>query len=146
MLNKISIIFSTSIIVILVLLAFYYESKPSANNNISKTADVSLYSSQSEKICKMLNSALSKYKLGNSDLAYSLADSAYWDVYDNLLEIKYRSFGTPAEIFATENKFHSISSAMQTKFTGDRYNASKNNIQQLCSIIKKQAAVLNKNI
>ena len=146
MLSKISIICSTSLIVLLVLLGVFYESNSSAATNSHIKAGVSLYTSQSNKICAMLNSALSKYQSGDSDAASSIASSAYWDVYDNLLEIKYRSFGTPAEIFSTENKFHSISSELQTKFTNDRYNSSKNNIQQLCSIIKKQAAVLNKNI
>ena len=52
----------------------------------------------------MLNQTLGLYQNKEIKKAYETAENAYWNVYDNVLEIKYRSYATPAYIFSVESE------------------------------------------
>ena len=107
--------------------------------------EVNLYQKQADKICKMLDNAFTLYKGKQSKKAYDLAESAYWDVYDNVLEIKYRSYATPAYIFGVEGKFHAASTLMTVPITAKNTADISTQIKALCTEVNAEAAYLNKH-
>ena len=109
------------------------------------TTEVNLYQKQANKICKMLDDAFTLYKNKQSKKAYTLAESAYWDVYDNVLEIKYRSYATPAYIFGVEGKFHAASTALAAPISAKNTAAITTQIKALCTEVNAEVAYLNKH-
>ena len=124
-----------SVFTLAILLFFIKGLSGSVSNK--KTSET-IYTRQASQICMDLNRAHSLFKQGKNREAYQLSQQAYWQKYDNLIEIKYRSYGTPQEIFETENSFHEISQLIATKNMG-KSRQIKRKINNLCKIIKKQA-------
>ncbi|MED7789438.1 hypothetical protein [Francisella sp. 19X1-34] len=138
----VSIIIIIAIIVI-VLGALSTTTKKSDHSIVNKSSK-SLYDRQAEKICSMLEQASELYKNNNSAKAVKVSDSAYWDVYDNIMEIKYRSYTSPADIFSIENSFHGYSDMLKqpvSKAQLARINKARANI---CKELDKEAKILNK--
>ena len=87
----------------------------------SKTrSSSSIFTDQANIITSKLFCALEGYKGGHGESAHDIVEDAYWNTYDNILEIKYRSFVSPAKIFSVENEFHTLSHQMSlaSKNTG----------------------------
>lgn len=129
------------ILIILLALGFWHSSK----NNMKITGSENLYQKQADKICMMLNQALSLYQKKAIKKAYETAENAYWNVYDNVLEIKYRSYATPAYIFSVESEFHATSTLMTAPVTDKKIQAIKTKVKWLCAEVNKEAAYLNKH-
>lgn len=120
------------------------KSKPSASHSMI-VIKTSLFQQQVQKICGMLNNAEILYSKSKFKQAHALSETAYWDVYDNILEIKYRSYGTPAEIFAVENQFHNYSSMLKAPLSIEKQKRITLARVSICKTIKKQADILDKN-
>jgi hypothetical protein len=146
-------------LLIILLLGFFFllifkpgQQKHTQESHINKTKTTqataikhSLYQKQSAKICGMLTSAVDLYTKTQHKKAYDLAESAYWDVYDNILEIKYRSYGTPQEIFSVENNFHAFSKSLKIANSDAHLKKINSAKTDLCKTIKKQADILDQH-
>lgn len=109
------------------------------NQHISQ----SLYDKQAVKICTMLKQASVLYQNGNSNKAVKISDSAYWDVYDNIMEIKYRSYTSPSDIFSIENSFHGYSDMLQKPFSSEQFKKINKAREEICKEMHKEAKILN---
>lgn len=111
--------------------------------NNKKGSTTNIFSSQAQSVCFMLDKADKLYKSKKYKRAFTVAEASYWDNYDNFLEIKYRPYATPAEIFSVENEFHDLSDKI------DKEKEKTQNIhimaEKLCREIKNQAKILAKN-
>lgn len=106
-----------------------------------------LYTDQARIICQRLQQALQSYQHGKGQVAYQQVEDSYWNVYDNILEIKYRSYATPALIFSVENNFHDLSHAMQQIAEPPTAVQSKQVKQQvfaLCHEVQKESLILTR--
>lgn len=129
------------ILIILLVLGVWHSSK----NIMKVTSSENLYQKQADKVCTMLHQALSLYQNKAIQKAYETAENAYWNVYDNVLEIKYRSYATPAYIFSVESEFHAISALITAPVTNKKVQAIKTKIKGLCAEVNKEAEYLNKH-
>jgi len=93
----------------------------------------------------MLEKSIQLYQSKQVKQASHLSDSAYWDVYDNILEIKYRSYVTPRYIFNVENKFHQLSASITQPITTKKIALSQKKANLLCIEVNKEAKFLQKN-
>jgi len=107
--------------------------------------EVNLYQKQADTICAMLNNAFKLYQHGHPKKAYGLAENTYWEVYDNVLEIKYRAYVTPAYIFAVEGKFHEVSASMNKPVTAKHSTVILQQIKALCTEVNTEANYLIKH-
>ncbi len=140
---KKSFIFIGIAVVLLILLALGVWR---SNQNSPKTkSTTNLYQKQADKICSMLHQALMLYQNKNIKKAYNIAENAYWNVYDNVLEIKYRSYATPAYIFSVESEFHAISTLMTAPVTHKKIQAIQKKSKALCAEVNKEAKYLSKH-
>ncbi|QIW10023.1 hypothetical protein [Francisella sp. LA112445] len=128
-------------IVVIVLGALNTTTKKSDSTVISKR---SLYDRQTEKICSMLQQASALYQNNNSIKAVKVSDSAYWDVYDNIMEIKYRSYTSPADIFSIENSFHGYSDMLKQPASKNQLVKINKARLDICKELSKEAKILNK--
>lgn len=117
-----------------IVIAMKSVSAPSAS-----VATVGLYQKQANKICKMLDDATTLYQGGKIDKAKKIASNAYWQVYDDILEIKYRSQVSPSRIFAIENTFHAIPKMMTKPVTNTKVSQIAAHAKQLCQEVNKEA-------
>lgn len=118
---------------------------PQDGNNNKIQNKGSLYDQQAHKICTMLTTASNLYKAKKYEEAAKTSDSAYWDVYDNIMEIKYRSFASPGDIFEVENKFHSYTSKLRSPYTSQSMSQIIKHRDILCNEMYKEAKILNQN-
>ncbi|MED7820098.1 MULTISPECIES: hypothetical protein [unclassified Francisella] len=117
--------------------------KQSSSSNSQKKLSKSLYDKQAKKICLMLKQASVRYKDNNSVEAVKISDSAYWDVYDNIMEIKYRSYTSPSDIFSIENSFHGYSDMLQKPFSSEQFKKINKVREEICKEMHKEAKILN---
>lgn len=137
----ISIIVIAFILIILLFASMFQPTKDQTHNSGQK----SLYQQQADKICTMLHQAMRRYLAADAKQAYNISENAYWDVYDNILEIKYRPYVTPAYIFSVEGKFHAISDLMKAPVTDKNKQAIRTKIKTLCIEVNRQAHELEKH-
>lgn len=112
--------------------------KPSATKQLT-----SIYSKQANLICKQLNQAQAHYEQGHAKKAHQLAEDAYWNIYDNILEIKYRSYATPATIFSVEQSFHQLSDLFEKPYSAEQIIMIKQSVTSICKNMHQQAKLLN---
>ena len=106
---------------------------------------VSLYQAQARKICNMLYSSIKAYKAGNYDKAFTTSNSAYWDVYDNILEIKFRPDATPAKIFSVEDQFHDLSAQLKSKKNLVHLKDINKKANKLCKEVTSESNYITEN-
>lgn len=128
--------------IFLLLLIVFFVIRPGHLNNQPSTSSVNLYQQQANKICQMLDRARVLYQNNHAKEAYDLAENSYWNVYDNILEIKYRSYATPAYIFAVENAFHQVSTLMTQPLTPANTKEITKRNKALCAEVNKEAHYL----
>lgn len=128
------------VLIILLALGVWHTNR----NSPKMTGAENLYQKQADKICAMLHQALTFYQNKEIKKAYNTAENAYWNVYDNVLEIKYRSYATPAYIFSVESEFHAISALMTAPVTDKKIQAIQKKNKALCAEVNKEAKYLNK--
>ena len=109
-----------------------------------KPSNMSLYQSQAKKICTMLDNSYAILKKGQPKQAYTISENAYWDVYDNILEIKYRPDATPAYIFGVEGQFHELSAQIKLN-NPNQLPDIHHRIKNLCLEVNKEANYITKN-
>lgn len=133
------ILFMVAVIVIITLGFFVLVSQGSLTND-SAAKPVNLYYAQADKVCSMLKQSVALYQTNKLTQAHALAEGAYWDVYDNILEIKYRPYVSPGDLFGVEEQFHQFSNLiLQTDSNVQQVNKS---MQTLCDEVNKQAKFL----
>ena len=121
------------------------KNKNNGKLQINNEKNISIYTIQSNKICKNLDKAIKYYKKKNYDKAYNLVDDSYWNIYDNILEIKYRSYATPAKIFTVEKMFHSLAENMKKPISKDQLESNITDSIKLCNETKNESKILIKN-
>ncbi|WP_150466278.1 hypothetical protein [Francisella sp. SYW-9] len=130
-------------IIVIVLGSLNTTTKKSDSSTVGSTSK-SLYDRQVEKICSMLEQAGVLYQNNNSAKAVKVSDSAYWDVYDNIMEIKYRSYTSPADIFSIENSFHGYSDMLKQPVSKNQLAKINKARLDICKELNKEAKILNK--
>ena len=139
-LKKPLLLISAIALIFIIILIIYAARMPNAPKGKGKPEQhKSLYQQQADKICLMLNQAVQHYKAGNIKKAYTVSENAYWNVYDNILEIKYRPYATPATIFTVEGEFHATSDLMKKPLTSQNLDAVNKKVKALCAEVNKQA-------
>lgn len=137
--KSLALIIIIALACVIMLLAYGAHMSDALRGSKKVDSHASLYQKQADKICLMLDQAMQYYKKGNTEKAYSLSEDAYWNVYDNILEIKYRPYATPAHIFSVESQFHAISDLMHKPITSKNLKVLNKKITTLCSEVNKQA-------
>lgn len=137
------IVISIFIIATAIILILPPQNKKSTSTSVKNNG--SLYDQQANKICSMLTKASELYKTKKYEEAAKTSDSAYWDVYDNIMEIKYRSFASPSDIFEVENKFHAYTDKLRIPYTPQNMSQIIRHKNMICDEMQKEAQILNKN-
>lgn len=78
--------------------------------------------------------------------AKSIASSAYWDVYDGVIEIKYRSYASPAQIYDVEQKFHTLANLIEPPVSKQKEQTIKSKMDDVCNEVIREANLLNKEL
>ena len=135
------------LIIIFIIILIIFSSRDGDKKNQKKVTDhLSIYSSQAEKICKDLNKSLDLYKNNSYEKASKLVEDSYWNIYDNILEIQYRSYATPSQIFQIEENFHELSKNMKIPYSTKQFDANKSKVLSLCKEMRFESKLLNKSL
>lgn len=139
-LKKPLLLISVIALIFIIVLIIYAAHMPNTSKEKGEPEQhKSLYQQQADKICLMLNQAVQYYKSRDLKKAYTVSENAYWNVYDNILEIKYRPYATPATIFSVEGEFHATSDLMKKPVTSQNLDAVNKKVKALCAEVNKQA-------
>ena len=112
----------------------------SRSDQSERKEHLSFFDHQALLVCHKLHDSEQLYHASHFKEASQVAEAAYWNIYDNVLEIKYRSYATPGKIFSVENSFHQLSS--DESHAGSANNIA-NEVQSICQEVKKESAILN---
>ena len=161
--KKLLILFGTLIAIFLVASAIiYFGSSPTNNNATSETKvektlekptveggkpnSNSIYSQKAKQICNMMEQSYELINKGEIQKAHDIASSAYWDVYDAVIEIKYRSYASPSQLFEVEQQFHSLAALIEKPMNDNKKAQIKKKMDGICKEVNKEAALLNKEL
>ncbi|ODN43943.1 hypothetical protein [Piscirickettsia litoralis] len=104
-----------------------------------------LYYDQANKVCQMLDKSVKLYQEKKIKEAYNISESAYWDVYDSIMEIKYRPYVSPAEIFRIEDDFHNLSLLITPPPTPQKIAKLRTAVKNMCDEVQKEAKYLTQH-
>ena len=161
--KKLLILFGTLIAIFLVASAIIYFGSSPTNNSATnetkaeKTSDKttvedgksnsnSIYSQKAKQICNMMEQSYELLNKGDIQKSHDIASSAYWDVYDAVIEIKYRSYASPSQLFEVEQQFHSLAALIEKPMNDDKKAQIKNKMDGICKEVNEEAALLNKEL
>ncbi|MCL9781845.1 hypothetical protein M9194_10440 [Vibrio sp. S4M6] len=127
--------------------------QPSNQQEISKTSQThkvndndSIYTQKAKQICNMMDQSYALLENGKVKEAKSIASSAYWDVYDGVIEIKYRSYASPAQIYDVEQKFHTLANLIEPPVSKQEEQKIKSKMDDVCNEVIREANLLNKEL
>ena len=161
--KKLLILFGTLIAIFLVASAIIYFGSSPTNNSATnetkaeKTSDKttveggksnsnSIYSQKAKQICNMMEQSYELLNKGDIQKSHDIASSAYWDVYDAVIEIKYRSYASPSQLFEVEQQFHSLAALIEKPMNDNKTAQIKKKMDGICKEVNKEAALLNKEL
>ena len=161
--KKLLILFGTLIAIFLVASAIIYFGSSPTNNSATnetkaeKTSDKptvedgksnsnSIYSQKAKQICNMMEQSYELLNKGEIQKSHDIASSAYWDVYDAVIEIKYRSYASPSQLFEVEQQFHSLAALIEKPMNDDKKAEIKKKMDGICKEVNEEAALLNKEL
>ncbi|WP_119328787.1 hypothetical protein [Cysteiniphilum halobium] len=111
----------------------------------SQKSAVNFYQKQADKICTLLEKSVKLYESQQIKEASKLSDNTYWQIYDNVLEIKYRPYVSPQYIFSVESKFHDLTESMTSPVTPKKIKLIRKKAESLCAEVNKEAKELEGN-
>ena len=161
--KKLLILFGTLIAIFLVTSAIiYFGSSPTNNNATSETKvektlekptveggisnSNSIYSQKAKQICNMMEQSYELINKGEIQKAHDIASSSYWDVYDAVIEIQYRSYASPSQLFEVEQQFHSLAALIEKPMNDNKKAQIKKKMDGICKEVNEEAALLNKEL
>ena len=124
-------------------LFFIYKTQKNSPPNRHTNPQQSVYMQQAHTICKQLTLADHLYTSHQPKKAFSTVENAYWNIYDNILEIQERSYQSPAFIFEVEQQFHHMSHLVQQPRTQHQDTIVLSASQSLCHEVIHEAQSLN---
>tara|TARA_Y100000815_G_C13342930_1_gene500784 strand:- start:2883 stop:3326 length:444 start_codon:yes stop_codon:yes gene_type:complete len=132
--------FVIGLVLLCIAIGLVFILKNNTSVNINGSQETSLYHDQAVKICQLLNKSVALYQAKQFKQAHTVAENAYWNVYDNILEIKYRPYVTPEKIFNVEEQFHQFSNTVLG--ASDAKQSVTQQAKNLCEEVNKQALFL----
>ncbi|MGF1742278.1 hypothetical protein L4C34_14555 [Vibrio profundum] len=103
----------------------------------------SIYTQKAKQICNMMVQSYALLGKGKVEDAQSMSSNAYWDIYDGVIEIKYRSYASPSEIYDVEQKFHTLTNLITNPMTQEKEVRIKKKMDDVCSEVMREADLLN---
>lgn len=161
--KKLLILFGTLIAIFLIASGIIYFGASPTNNSVTSTTKAetssdnstvdatksdskSIYSQKAKQICNMMEQSYDLLNKGEIQKAHDIASSAYWDVYDAVIEIKYRSYASPSQLFEVEQQFHSLAALIAKPMDDTKKAQIKKKMDGICKEVNKEAVLLNKEL